>query len=79
MGWDGKGSKKGSADELPPFQIRRAAEFAWAKKNLPEEHTGLVVSALIGMEVAGEERTRNSVMARLESQGRTMAQLEGRA
>jgi hypothetical protein len=55
---------------------RRATEFAWAAQHLPAEHPGLVVSALIGLEVAGQKRSTGSVMARLEGQGRTAAQQE---
>jgi hypothetical protein len=67
--------KKGtSTNELPPLTERRAREFAWAAEHLPNEHTGSVVSALIGLEVAGEKQSTASVMARLERQGRTKAQ-----
>lgn len=82
MGWDkgGAGSESGSwkptANGLPSLTERRAREFAWAKQHLPDEHAGMVVSALIGMEVSGQEQTRNGVMARLECQGRTMAQMK---
>jgi hypothetical protein len=78
MGWGGKGSKsstwKPATNELPPLKERRAREFAWAAEHLPNEHTGSVVSALIGLEVAGEKQSTASVMARLERQGRTKAQ-----
>ena len=68
-------SWKPDPSDQPAFSTRRAAEFAWAEQHLPAEHPGLVVSALIGMEVAGHKRSTQSVMARLESQERTMAQL----
>ncbi len=78
MGWDGKGSKsstwKPADNDLPPLTERRAREFAWAIEHLPEEHTGSVVSALIGLELAGQKQSTASVMARLEQQGRTKAQ-----
>jgi len=83
MGWDKggdgrRGSFKHNADEMPPLTVRRAAEFAWAEKHLPDEHRGMVVSALIGLEVAGQSRSTGSVMARLESQGRSMAQMKAK-
>lgn len=74
---DGYGMGTGSG-ELPPFTERRAAEFAWAEQHLPDEHPGMVVSALIGLEVAGMKRSTGSVMARLEKQGRTMAQMKSK-
>lgn len=67
---------KPTADALPPLTERRAREFAWAEQHLPAEHTGMVVSALIGLEVAGQPRSRDAVMARLEGQGRTVAQMK---
>jgi len=80
MGWEGKGrgAKKGSfkhnADEMPPLTERRSREFEWAAKHLPGEHTGFVVSALIGLEIAGQKQSTASVMARLEAHGRTAKQ-----
>jgi hypothetical protein len=71
---NGDERKATSTNELPPLTQRRAREFAWAAEHLPNEHTGSVVSALIGLEVAGEKQSTASVMARLESQGRTKAQ-----
>jgi hypothetical protein len=70
----GTGAKEASGAELPPLKERRAREFAWAAEHLPNEHTGSVVAALIGLEVAGEKQSTASVMARLERQGRTKAQ-----
>lgn len=69
-----EGGWKPEEDDQPAFSERRNPEFEWAEKTLPDEHPGLVVSALIGLEVAGEKRTSGSVMARLERQGRTAAQ-----
>jgi hypothetical protein len=37
-----------------------------------------VVSALIGLEVAGQKRSTATVMARLEGQGRTMTQMKAK-
>ena len=68
-------SWKPDPSDQPAFSTRRAAEFAWAEKNLPAEHAGLVVSALIGLEVAGQSRSTGSVMARLEGDGKTMKRL----
>lgn len=85
MGWDGmgKGAKRGSfkhnADEMPSLTERRKREFEWAAKHLPDEHPGLVVSALIGLEVSGQKQSTDSVMARLEEQGRTAKQRQERA
>ena len=80
MGWDGKG-RKGShkSDEMPLLTERRKREFEWAAKYLPDEHPGLVVSALIGLEVSGQKQSTDSVMARLEAQGRTAKQRKERA
>ena len=79
MGWDGKGRKeKHNADDLPPLTERRSREFEWAAKHLPGEHTGMVVSALIGLEIAGQKQSTATVMARLEAQGRTMAQMKAK-
>ena len=69
---------KPTTDEQPPLTERRAREFEWAAKHLPAEHTGMVVSALIGLEVAGEKQTTRTVMARLEAQGRTAAQMKAK-
>jgi hypothetical protein len=80
MGWDGMGrgrknsSWKPTTDEQPPLMERRAREFEWAAKHLPAEHTGMVVSALIGLEIAGQKQTTGTVMARLTEQGRTAEQ-----
>jgi hypothetical protein len=71
----GYGSGTGRADELPPLTERRAKEFAWAEQHLPAEHTGLVVSALISLELAKEKQTTKTVLARLEAQGRTAKQM----
>jgi hypothetical protein len=65
-------------DGLEPLTERRAPEFEWASKYLPAEHTGFVVSALIGLQLAGLKRSTQSVMARLEGQGRTMAQMKAK-
>jgi hypothetical protein len=65
-------------DGLKPFTERRAAEFEWAAKHLPSEHTGFVVSALIALQLAGLKRSTQSVMARLEAHGRSMAQMKAR-
>lgn len=70
----GGGSWKPTADALSPLTERRAKEFAWAEQHLPGEHPGMVVSALIGLEVAGQKQSTQSVMARLEGQGRTAEQ-----
>lgn len=70
---DGMG-RVGSND-LPPFTERRAKQFAWAERHLPEEHPGLVVSALISLELAGENQSTKTVLARLEAQGKTAEQM----
>jgi hypothetical protein len=67
-----------NADEMPPLTERRKREFEWAAKHLPGEHTGFVVSALIGLEVAGQKQSTATVMARLEAQGRTMTQIKAK-
>jgi hypothetical protein len=67
-----------NAEDAPSFTEQNEREFSWVTKHLPDEHPGFAVSALIGMEVAGIDRSRNSVMARLESQGRTMAQMKAK-
>jgi hypothetical protein len=72
---DGYGMGRGRAEELPPLTERRAREFNWATQHLPDEHTGLVVSALISLELAKEKQTTKTVMARLEAQGRTAKQM----
>lgn len=70
MGWD-----RGGKNDLPPFTERRAREFAWAERHLPEEHPGLVVSALISLELAGENQSTKTVFARLKAQGKTAEQM----
>ena len=70
--------KPAKADALPPLTERRAKEFAWAEQHLPAEHPGMVVSALVGLQVAGQPQSTATVMARLESQGRTMAQMKAK-
>lgn len=60
--------------DLAPLTERRAKEFAWAK-NLPDEHPGLVVSALISLELAGENQSTKTVLARLKAQGKTAEQM----
>lgn len=60
--------------DLAPLTERRAREFAWAQ-HLPDEHPGLVVSALISLELAGEKQTTKTVLARLEAQGKTAEQM----
>ena len=62
-------------NDLPPLTERRAREFAWATQHLPDEHPGLVVSALISLELAGEKQTTKTVLARLEAQGKTAEQM----
>ena len=71
----GYGYGSGTGNELPPFTERRAKEFAWAE-HLPDEHPGLVVSALISLELAGETQSTKTVMARLHAQGRTAEQMK---
>lgn len=75
---NGEERKSKSSNDLPPLTERRAREFEWAAKHLPNEHPGFVVSALIGLEVAGEKQSTSSVMARLERQGRTKAQIKAK-
>jgi hypothetical protein len=70
---DGYG--RGRAEELPPLTERRGKEFTWATEHLPDEHPGLVVSALVSLELAGAKQTTKTVMARLEAQGRTAKQM----
>ena len=71
-----KTEKRGRGEkELAPLSDRRAKEYAWAAEHLPGEHTGFVVSTLVGLELAKEKQTTKTVMARLEAQGRTAKQM----
>lgn len=65
----------GFGDELQPFVERRAREFEWVRRHLPDEHEGMAVSALLSIQTFGEKPTRDSVLARLRAQGRTAEQL----
>jgi hypothetical protein len=74
MGWDGKGRKGGNwkpaTDEQPAFSERNRDRIEFAQKNLPGEHEGFVVIAMQMLQSAGEEVTRNSILARLKATGR---------
>lgn len=71
-----KADWKPPSNDLAPLTERRAKEFAWAEKHLPDQHPGLVVSALISLELAGETQSTKTVMARLHAQGRTAEQMK---
>jgi hypothetical protein len=67
-----------NAGKREKAHVRKAEEFAWAEKNLPDEHAPSVVVAMEMLEMIGgrEAVTRNAVLARLEAQGKLAAQRE---
>ena len=77
----GKGRKNSSwkptTDDQPPFTERHREIFRWAKDNLPDEYPRMVVSAYLTLN-AGSTPTPGTVMARLEAQGRTAAQMKAK-
>lgn len=72
MGWDGKGG------DLPKLEERRAWEYEFVRKNLPEQHEGLALSALLSLRQAGEKISREAVLNRLRNSGRSAEQLRER-
>lgn len=70
---DGYGMGRGTGfkqPERPPLAESLAAEFAWAEKHLPREHTGFVVAAICSLQFAGAPVSTGSVLARLKATGR---------
>lgn len=67
--------KPDSAEEPPPFTERRAREFAFAAKALPEQHPGFCVVAMIAIQMRGETPTRENVLERLAATGREASQI----
>ena len=67
--------KPDSAQEQAPFTERRAREFAFAAKALPEQHPGFAVVAMIAIQMKGQTPTRENVLERLTEQGREASQI----
>ena len=67
--------KPDSAQEQAPFTERRAREFAFAARVLPEQHPGFCVVAMIAIQMRGETPTRENVLARLTATGREASQI----
>jgi hypothetical protein len=67
---------KPTADDRPRFEVRKAKEIEWAERHLPGEHLTFVVTAMDMLKLNKQPVSVNSVMARLESTGRTMAQMK---
>lgn len=64
--------KPDQEDAPRPLTERRAREFEWARKHLPDQHEGLVVSAMLTLSLGGTRPSTKSVMARLVEQGRAV-------
>ena len=62
-------------DQQRPFIERWAREVAFVRQQLPEEHEGMAVSALLSIKTFGDKPTKNAVMDRLRAQGRTAEQM----
>ena len=67
--------KPDSAEEQAPFTERRAREFAFAAKALPDQHPGFCVVAMIAIQMRGETPTRENVLERLTATGREASQI----
>ena len=67
--------KPDSAQDQAPFTERRAREFAFAAKALPEQHPGFCVVAMIAIQMRGETPTREKVLERLTASGREASQI----
>ena len=67
--------KPDSAQDQPPFTERRAREFAFAAKALPEQHPGFCVVAMIAIQMSGVTPTRENVLERLTASGREASQI----
>lgn len=67
--------KPDSAQEQAPFTERRAREFAFAAKALPEQHPGFCVVAMIAIQMSGRTPTRENVLERLRESGREASQI----
>jgi hypothetical protein len=72
----GSSSWKPTPDDRPRFEVRKAKEIEWAERHLPGEHLTFVVTAMDMLKLNKQPVSVKSVMARLESTGRTMAQLK---
>ena len=60
---------------LPPWSVRRKELFDWADRNLPDQHPGLVVVAIIAIRLGGVKPTKELVLERLTSTGREASQI----
>ena len=69
---------KPAPDNRQRFSDRQADEIAWVQLHLPEEHLGYATTAMGMLRLADIPVTTKSVVARLESQGRSMAQMKAK-
>jgi len=60
---------------MPPWSERRSWEFDFVRQHLPGEHPGLAVSALLSLRLLGVKPTKEAILNRLESSGRSARQL----
>lgn len=67
--------KPDSSNDQAPFTERRAREFAFAAKALPDQHPGFCVVSMIAIQMSGRTPTRENVLERLRDQGREASQI----
>jgi hypothetical protein len=60
---------------LPPWSERRRELFDWADRNLPDQHPGLVVVAILAIRLGGVKPTKELVLERLRATGREASQI----
>lgn len=63
---------------MPAWSDRRADLFEKAAIHLSDQHPALCVTAMIALEMAGEQPTRKKVLERLRATGREAAQIRYR-
>lgn len=72
----GSGRGKQSVDGgMESFSERRSWEFDFVRQHLPGEHPGLAVSALLSLRLLGVKPTKEAILDRLETSGRSSRQL----
>lgn len=62
-------------DGMPPWSVRRKELFDWADRNLPDQHPGLVVVAILAIRLGGVKPTKELVLERLRATGREASQI----
>ena len=66
---------KPDQDGMPPWSERRRELFDWADRNLPDQHPGLVVVAILAIRLGGVKPTKELVLERLRATGREASQI----